>query len=59
MSSKHVEEKIQNDAISFFKNFLKSIARGRFRVVHFGWWGTGQKGKYGVSMYFNNLDETE
>lgn len=58
MSKQEFNDKQGATALSFFKNFIKYLSRGRFEIIHFGWWPTG-KGRYGLSMYWNNVDEIE
>jgi hypothetical protein len=59
MSIKKWEEGMNKKAISFMKKFIIAVTRKRFQVVRFGWWSTGDKGRYGLSLFWENLDETE
>ena len=59
MTLRKWEEKSNKDAVAFFKKFIAAVLKGRFQVVHWGWWSCGQRGKYGVSLYWNNTEETE
>lgn len=54
-----LDKKMNGEVISFMKNFIQSLIRQRLQVVHWGWWSTGQTGKYGLSIYWNNLDEVQ
>lgn len=55
----NLDKKMNGKALSFLKAFIPKLIQGKFQIVHFGWWKAGQEGKYGLSIYWNNLDELE
>jgi hypothetical protein len=53
------QESNNKKAISFFRAFIRMVLMGRFQVVQWGWWPAGVNGKYGMSLFWKNLDEAE
>ena len=59
MSIREWEEKNNKKTVSFLRKLITSILKGRFQVTNFGWWTSGLKGRYYMSISWNNLDETD
>jgi hypothetical protein len=53
------EEKNNKKTVSFLKKLIASILKSRFQVTNFGWWPTGLRGRYSLTVSWNNLDEIE
>ena len=55
----NLQENINKKTVSFLKTFIRKVLNGKFQVISFGFWSCGQKGKYGLSLYWNNNEEKD
>lgn len=53
------EKKNNKRTVSFLRELIAAILKQRFQVTNFGWWPTGLKGRYSLTVSWNNLDELE
>ena len=53
-----LDEANNKKAITFFRAFVRSVLKGKFQVIQFGFWNQG-KGKYGLSMSWGVPEELD